>query len=205
MTQRFGEVSAVKPENLRGIDDTVLLEWHGAVGVKHKWPLPGLAAISEDLARPDQSSNQHDASEYLDDAAVLNEKINILASLISKSNMTVVYSGAGMSRAAGIPDYATRAINSVMAGIGRLHNPMDARPTMAHECIVTLQKQGLIHAIINQNHDGLFEKCGIMPEMVNSIHGDWYDPGNPVVQFSGNLRRDKFQNLVGSFARLILP
>ena len=36
------------------------------------------------------------------------------------------------------------------------------------------------------------------PRQVNSIHGDWYDPSNPVVQFSGSLRDDLFGALLAA-------
>ena len=43
-----------------------------------------------------------------------------------------------------------------------------------------------------KNHDGLPQKAGFPQEKINEIHGAWYDPSNPVVQFSGSLRGDLF-------------
>jgi len=74
--------------------------------------------------------------------------------MVRQSTHTLVYSGAGLSRAAGIPDYASRALGSVMAGAGRLANPLDAQPTASHACVAALVERGLIAGIINQNHDG---------------------------------------------------
>ena len=37
------------------------------------------------------------------------------------------------------------------------------------------------------------QKSGFPQEKMNEIHGAWYDPSNPVVQFSGSLRGDLFQ------------
>jgi hypothetical protein len=36
-------------------------------------------------------------------------------------------------------------------------------------------------------------KPGYPQEGLNEIHGAWYDPSNPVVQMSGNLRGDLFE------------
>ena len=164
------------------------------------WPAPALIAASSLLARPDQAAaNKHDASEFLgtvasatagptrardrnaDSEPVLAAKIELLASMMRQSTHTLVYSGAGLSRAAGIPDYASRALGSVMAGSGRLANPLDAQPTLAHACVAGLVARGLVAAIVNQNHDGtrarvlratdparfagLFEKAGVLPDV----------------------------------------
>lgn len=37
------------------------------------------------------------------------------------------------------------------------------------------------------------QKAGFPQEKINEIHGAWFDPSNPVVQFSGNLRSDLFK------------
>jgi NAD-dependent SIR2 family protein deacetylase len=44
---------------------------------------------------------------------VISEKIKLLADLIRKSHNCVAYTGAGISRASGIADYASKAKNSV--------------------------------------------------------------------------------------------
>jgi len=40
------------------------------------------------------------------------------------------------------------------------------------------------------------KKAGFPQEKINEIHGAWFDPSNPVVQFSGNLRNDLFGTLI---------
>lgn len=37
------------------------------------------------------------------------------------------------------------------------------------------------------------QKAGFPQEKINEIHGAWFDPSNPVVQFSGSLRGDLFE------------
>ncbi len=36
------------------------------------------------------------------------------------------------------------------------------------------------------------QKSGFPQDKINEIHGAWFDPSNPVVQFSGKLRSDLF-------------
>jgi hypothetical protein len=40
------------------------------------------------------------------------------------------------------------------------------------------------------------QKSGFPQEKINEIHGAWYDPSNPVVQFSGSLRGDLFNWMI---------
>ena len=65
----------------------------------------------------------------------MNEKIKLLAYIIKKSNNCVVYTGAGISRAAGIADYATKAKNSKAGNENPSLNRLQAQPTEAHYII----------------------------------------------------------------------
>jgi NAD-dependent SIR2 family protein deacetylase len=49
---------------------------------------------------------------------------------------------------------------------------------------------------VAQNHDSLEKKAGFPEWKSNSIHGDWFDVSNPVVQFSGSLRTDLFNDML---------
>jgi len=71
----------------------------------------------------------------------------------------------------------------------------DAQPTITHRAIAALQKKGLIHSWIQQNHDGLPQKAGYPQEDIVEIHGSWYDPSNPVVKYDGNLKHEHFQSM----------
>jgi hypothetical protein len=59
-----------------------------------------------------------------------------------------------------------------------------------------MHEAGLLHRWINQNHDGLPQKAGLPQEAINELHGAWHAPNNPVVQMSGSLRGDLFQDLL---------
>jgi len=68
----------------------------------------------------------------------------------------------------------------------------DALPTFTHYALGALSKAGLLHGWVQQNHDGLPQKAGFPQESINEIHGSWFDPSNPVVKYSGNLKDDAY-------------
>jgi NAD-dependent SIR2 family protein deacetylase len=146
--------------------------------------------------RPDQRNNTL-AHEYLDEPDVLDAKVDLLIDLLRRAKgKSVVYSGAGISKSSGIPDYASKASNSLVAA-PKVASPILALPTLAHRVLTALhRREGWIGQWINQNHDGLAQKAGFPEKLCNSIHGDWFDPSNPVVQFSGSLRSDLFERLL---------
>eukprot|EP01098_Paradermamoeba_levis_P016805 TRINITY_DN930_c0_g1_i2.p1 TRINITY_DN930_c0_g1~~TRINITY_DN930_c0_g1_i2.p1 ORF type:complete len:378 (-),score=113.12 TRINITY_DN930_c0_g1_i2:277-1410(-) len=167
---------------------------HGHKGKTH-WSLPSIVATSTQANRADQN-NTILANEYLDSPQVLEEKMEMVAELLRKSKFTVAYTGAGLSKASGIPDYATKAENSVVKVVPQIQSSLDALPTKAHHALTQLERQNLLHAYVQQNHDGLPQKSGFPQEKINEIHGAWFDPSNPVVQFSGSLRTDLFESML---------
>ncbi len=158
-----------------------------------KWLAPRLVAESDVACRSDQGNNIK-ANEYLDEPDVLEAKIKVIAELIKTSKYTVAYTGAGLSKASGIPDYATKATNTVVQA-PKLGSSLDALPTYAHCVITAMERKDLIHYYVQQNHDGLPQKSGFSQSKMNEIHGAWFDPSNPVVKFSGNLRDDLFTQM----------
>ena len=169
-------------------------EDHGHLG-EVGWPRPQLVAGSSDVNRADQGSAIR-ADEYLDSPQVLRTKVEQLADLIRRSSCCVAYTGAGLSRASGIPDYATKAKASVSSAGPKLKSSLDAEPTAAHRALTRMERADLLHHWVQQNHDGLPQKAGFPQSKINEIHGAWFDPSNPVVPFSGNLRGDLFEWLL---------
>ncbi|KAH3760714.1 NAD-dependent protein deacetylase sirtuin-7 [Pelomyxa schiedti] len=165
-------------------------------GLRHNsdWPAPRLVARSDKSNRPDQD-NSIKANEYLDEEFVLDAKLAIVAALLAKSKHTCAYSGAGLSKSSGIPDYATKSSETIVDA-PKLASVTDAQPTFAHLSLVALERGGLLHSWVNQNHDGLPQKAGFPQEKLNEIHGAWYDPSNPVVQFDESLRHDLFNDML---------
>jgi len=166
---------------------------HGRAG-NSDWPMPRLVVKSDKSVRPDQN-NDMAANEYLDEFFVLDEKIDLLLELLLASKYCTAYTGAGLSKSAGIPDYATQAANSI-AKFKKVQNVGLARPTLAHRVLTALERKKILKYWIQQNHDGLPQKAGYPEWKMNSIHGDWFDISNPVVQFSGSLRSDLFDDML---------
>eukprot|EP00811_Abedinium_folium_P018669 NODE_2759_length_2149_cov_31.317507.p1 GENE.NODE_2759_length_2149_cov_31.317507~~NODE_2759_length_2149_cov_31.317507.p1 ORF type:complete len:570 (-),score=118.56 NODE_2759_length_2149_cov_31.317507:325-2034(-) len=124
------------------------------------------------------------ASEFTDEPDVAVAKARMLADLMRISRKTVAYTGAGIS-AAVIGQSALSGENKV----GWMGNPASATPTFTHYALGHLGRQALLHGWVQQNHDGLPQKAGYPQELINEIHGSWYDPGNPVVKFNGTLHK----------------
>lgn len=92
-------------------------EMHGSRGVGRSWGPPRMRAECHDDARPGYATKK--AHEYVDTTATLKEKVRELAGMLRAAKNCIVYSGAGISTASGIGDYATKAQSS-----------LDARPKL---------------------------------------------------------------------------
>ena len=113
---------------------------------------------------------------------------------VADSERIVVLTGAGISTDSAIPDFrgpqgmwtknpaAEKASNIQnyladpdvrrAAWQGRLSTPVwTAEPNDGHRAIVALERDGLLHAIITQNIDGLHQKAGNDPGGVIEMHG----------------------------------
>ena len=136
---------------------------------------------SDRLARPGYSSKS--ASEFLDTPEVLQEKVKVLANMIRKSKNLITYTGAGISTASGVPDYASNKQKSIVNEDLKKGNGLNALPTQAHVVLTHLHFAGWLKYWIQQNHDGLPQKAGFPQKFINEIHGAWFDPSNPVFFF----------------------
>ncbi|KAL3983116.1 Sir2 family protein [Acanthocheilonema viteae] len=109
---------------------------------------------------------------------VVTEKCKILADLLKKSKCTVVYTGAGISTAASIPDY--RGPNGVwtLAEKGivsfKCANPVESGPTASHMVLKEMCRSGLVRHILSQNCDGLHLRSGLPQKMLSEIHGNMH-------------------------------
>jgi len=169
------------------------IEAHGRRG-EPGWALPRVVSWSAAPCRPDQG-NTLPSDEYEDEPDVLAAKTALVAKMLRESRFCVAYCGAGMSRASGIADYASDPRSSVVRS-STVQNPFAAQPTRAHHVLVALERAGFVKELVQQNHDGLPQKAGWPQHKCNEIHGAWFDPSNPVVQFNGSLRTDLFEWLL---------
>ena len=177
--------TALKPE-----DSQI---FHGSLGNPH-WEAPAVTFKSNEVARKGDNYISFSKTEFKDKPEVLKEKVKLLAEMVKKSELLVAYTGAGISRNAGIADYAS-AKNTVKAGVKTLAQGSyrSAKPTKAHYVITELIKKGHVKHWLQQNHDGLAQKSGCPQSMVNEIHGSWYDKSNPVVKMSGKLKTENYE------------
>ena len=177
------------------LDHTDPCFFHGRLFASSKeTPAPAPpAATWPSSARPRRNHDSPGwltATEFADRPAVLRQKLETLARLVAASRRTVVYSGAGISTAAGVG----QAARGSAATAGR--SKTTAGPTETHRALAELERRGLVHGWVQQNHDGLPQKAGYPQEKIVEIHGSWYDPANPVVKYAGSLRDDLYAAMV---------
>ena len=167
---------------------------HGILGVGRNWVAPKIVTFCDEEARPGYASML--AHEYNEDPATLREKVRMLAALLRKAKHCVAYTGAGISTASGIDDYASKSKMSVATGSKakrkKVRRGLAAAPTHAHYVMAALHRRGFLKHWVQQNHDGLPQKAGFPQSCLNEIHGAWFDPSNPVVPMAGSLRDDLF-------------
>lgn len=169
---------------------------HGFMG-EEDWEPPRVITASGMAARPGYDTCS--ASEYKDTPEVLRAKVKYLAEMVRQSKNCLAYTGAGISTAAGIGDYASVASDSVVkteSDEAAKVSPWNALPTRAHNVLTQMYHGGLLKHWVNQNHDGLPQKAGFPQSALNEIHGAWFDVSNPVVPMSGTLREDLIEWLL---------
>jgi len=123
-------------------------------------------------------TTEEEIKEYYDTPEDLELKVKELAQLIKKSTYMVVYTGAGVSTSAKIPDY--RGPNGVWTLRDKGMAPKfeikieQALPTSTHMALVELEKKKILKYLVSTNVDGLHRRAGTSSEMLAELHGNCY-------------------------------
>merc|ERR1712100_721286 len=94
------------------------------------------------------SFTEASANEWTDEEATLASKVRELASMIRGSSNCLVYTGAGISVAAGISDYATKSTSTAKSVTEsdrpKVRDWKKARPTYTHRVLTAMHQHGLL-------------------------------------------------------------
>jgi len=129
-----------------------------------------------------KATKADDLNAYYDSPEVVAEKAKILANLIRgtdefKPKCTVIYTGAGISTAAGIPDYRSKTgLWTKMEKTGKAqsfsHDLASFTPSYSHYAITALLDSNYCHAIVTTNIDNLHQKANSHKKFVHELHGN---------------------------------
>jgi len=102
-------------------------------------------------------------------------KVDQLVEWIKESKHFIVFTGAGISTSAGIPDFRGPEGVWTLKAKGQTPKPSNkgkAVPTMTHMALVSLMNSNHLNFLVSQNCDGLHVKSGISPSKISELHGN---------------------------------
>ena len=112
--------------------------------------------------------------EVFDTNEEIEAKARALAESMKNAKHCVVFTGAGVSTSAGIPDYRGPQGVWTLAAQGksaqRTTELEKAVPTVTHMALKELVDRGIVKHVISQNVDGMHRKSGIAQNL-SELHG----------------------------------
>ena len=149
------------------------------------------AVVCKAIAKTARAQQQQkvNATEVEEDEASQRSKITTLLQMLCEAQHTVVYTGAGLSTAADIPDYRgpnglwtnhnkggggeASSRNAPCAARAAMKQSFaEARPTTGHMALAALVAKGYVQHIISQNVDGLHMRSGVPSTKLCELHGN---------------------------------
>ncbi|EDO29747.1 predicted protein [Nematostella vectensis] len=135
-----------------------------------------LVSQVEERARK-QAKAKTKLDEVLDPEEILEDKVCQLVGAIREAKTLAIYTGAGISTAARIPDY--RGPNGIWTRLAKgerlgSYNLCDAEPTLSHMSITKLYQEGLVRHVVSQNCDGLHIRSGLPSQALSEVHGNMF-------------------------------
>jgi len=125
-----------------------------------------------------QNAKKDREKEIEDDPETLELKCQQLVEMMNDCEKIVIYTGAGISTSASIPDY--RGPNGVWTQLAKgCHVPrvadlVYAEPTYTHMAIAELVRRKIVSHVVSQNCDGLHVRSGLAARALSEIHGNMY-------------------------------
>lgn len=160
-----------KEESMRSDEEVMMLE---------EWSFLIPLAENRIKAKLSESILKQRSLEQEESIEIIEQKADILAQLITEANYVIVYTGAGISTSASIPDYRgpnglwTQIRKTGTFSITKIHDLSSAEPTLTHMAIRELCRRRIVNHVVSQNCDGLHLRSGIPQSHLSEIHGDMY-------------------------------
>ncbi|KAL6079563.1 NAD-dependent protein deacetylase sirtuin-7 [Balamuthia mandrillaris] len=124
--------------------------------------------------------------EWEEEMENVRKKARGVAAAILEAKHVVIYTGAGVSTSANIPDFrgpqgvwtlqAKGQLSSLMFAAAKKDDGIKgAQPTYTHYAITELARRGLVRCVISTNMDGLHLRSGLPPHLLVEQHGNSFN------------------------------
>eukprot|EP01090_Pellita_catalonica_P022334 TRINITY_DN8640_c0_g2_i1.p1 TRINITY_DN8640_c0_g2~~TRINITY_DN8640_c0_g2_i1.p1 ORF type:complete len:349 (+),score=58.49 TRINITY_DN8640_c0_g2_i1:33-1049(+) len=130
---------------------------------------------SDEIASVDLDSLGQKAK--FDSPEELSKKVDTIIKWMHESKYSLAFTGAGISKSAGIPDYRSEDGIWTKAARGEKMDDMKgliakARPSFGHRALKQLLDEDHFKFIISTNLDGLHLKSGVPDKLLAEVHGN---------------------------------